>query len=353
MAGAKSRAGGVKAVRGPRKHRRFMLALGTIVALAAGGTARAADFYAGKTLTLLVGYAAGGGYDLNARLLARHIGRHIPGHPSIIVQNMPGAGSLHALEYLQRSAPADGTFVGLFDFTQITNSLLTPEHVPIDFRKFSWIGSIAQDLAVCYMWRAFGVTDLASARTRPQINMGRTNPGSSSDIEQQMLHKLFHVNVHSVGGYGGSAEAALAVERGELDGGCLTWSSLPPEWSQQHKIVPILKFSSATAPDLPPDLPNAVDIAENDRSRQIIAVLSDAGEIGKPFITQASVPADVVAILRAAFDETMKDAQFLADAATIRQPVTPKSAAQAQAILQKFYATPPDIVKAARAVASE
>jgi tripartite-type tricarboxylate transporter receptor subunit TctC len=317
------------------------------------GTARAAEYYAGKTLTLLVGYSAGGGYDLNARLLARHIARHIPGNPAVIVQNMPGVGSLRALEYLQRNAPRDGTVLDLFDFTQITNSLLTPEQAPVDFRDFKWIGSITQDLAVCYTWRSLGATNLAAVQKLAQINMGRTNPGSSSDIEQQMFRKLFHVNVRSVAGYAGSAEASLAVERGELDGGCLTWSSLPPSWSQDNKIAPILKFSSATAPDLPLDLPNAVDVADTDKSRQIITMLSAAGELGKPFVAQSSVPDEIVAILRKAFDDTMQDEKYLADAASIRQPVIPKSSVDAQAILKQFYATPPDIVKAARETVSD
>src|SRR6476620_7129566 len=114
--------------------------------------ARADDFYQGKTLSLVVGYSAGGGYDINARLISRHIGRHIPGTPTVVVVNMPGAGSLRSVEHLERHAPKDGTVVNMFDYTQITNSLLTPDKVPIDFRKFKWIASVAQDLAVCYVW---------------------------------------------------------------------------------------------------------------------------------------------------------------------------------------------------------
>ena len=180
------------------------LALAMLAMLAA--PARAEDFYRGKTLTLVVGYSAGGGYDINARLIARHLGRHIPGNPTVVVVNMPGAGSLRALEHLEKHAPKDGTVIALFDYTQITNSLLTPDKVPIDFRKFKWIGSVAQDLAVCYVWHTVNAKTVADMQRLPMINMGRTNPGTSSDTQQKVLRKLFKVNVHSVAGYAGSAE---------------------------------------------------------------------------------------------------------------------------------------------------
>lgn len=311
------------------------------------------EFFAGRTVTLLVGYAAGGGYDLNGRLLARHLGAHLPGHPTVVVQNMPGAGSLRSLQYLQTTAPRDGTVLDLFDFTQITNSLLKPAEVPIDFRAFGWVGSIAQDLAVCYVWKTLGATTLDQLRALKQVNMGRTNPGSSSDIEQNILHKIFGVNVRSVSGYAGSAEAALAVERGELDGGCLTWSSLPPAWSAGHRIVPILKLSSATAPDLPPDLPNALDIAPDDTSRRMIELLTAAGELGKPVVVHPSVPPKVLDILQRGFQETMIDPGFLADAASQKLPVGAKSARQAQDILSRLYAVPADIAARARSIVSE
>lgn len=329
------------------------LALALSVAAAGCNTAQAEEFYAGKTITLLVGYAAGGGYDINARMLSRHLGDHIPGHPAVLVVNMPGAGTLRALEYLQRTAPKDGTVIGLFDFTQITNSLLTPQKVPVDFRKFKWIGSIAKDLAVCYVWHTRNAKTLADVQKLSVVHMGRTNPGSSSDLEQKIFSKIFKVKVQSVAGYAGSSEAVLAVERGELDGGCLTWSSLPPNWMAQNKIAPILKLSSATAPDLPASVPNALDVAPDKKSQQIIRVLTASGEVGKPFVVPLSVPDDRVAILRDGFAATVKDPAFLADAERLHQPVSPTLGSNAAKILDDIYATPPDVVDAARAVASD
>ena len=158
----------------------LMLALAAVVSQAA----RADDFYQGKTINIVVGYSPGGGYDVNARLIARHLGRHVPGNPMVVVVNMPGAGSLRSVEYIERHAPKDGTVINMFDYTQITNSLLTPDKVPVDFRKFKWIGSVAQDLAVCYVWHSVKAKTIADLQRLPVINMGRTNPGTSSDTQQ-------------------------------------------------------------------------------------------------------------------------------------------------------------------------
>jgi tripartite-type tricarboxylate transporter receptor subunit TctC len=324
-----------------------------LLALGAAPKAVAEDFYHGKTLSILVGYPVGGGYDTNARLLARHIGRHIPGHPAIVVVNMPGAGSLKSLDYIDRMAPKDGTTLELFDFTQITNSLLTPDKVPIDFRRFKWVGSITEDLAACYVWHTVNAKTLAEVQALPAVHMGRTNPGTSSDTEQKIFRKLFNVKVRSVAGYAGSAEAFLAVERGELDGGCMTWSSLPTKWVTDKLITPVLRLSKATAPELPATVPSVYDVAASERDRKVIRVLSAAGEVGKPFVFALGVPDERVAILRAAFAATMKDPDFLAEAEKLRQTVTPTLGEEAAKILDEVYASPAEIIDAARTVASE
>jgi tripartite-type tricarboxylate transporter receptor subunit TctC len=332
-------------------HAVVALALAALLLLAP--PARADDFYQGKTLTIVVGYTTGGGYDINARLVARHYSKHIPGNPNIVVVNMPGAGSLRALEHIERHAAKDGTVIGLFDYTQITNSLLTPGKVPIDFRKFKWIGSVQQDLAVCYVWHTLPVKTMADLQKLPKIHMGRTNPGTSSDTQQRILRRLFNVNVHSVAGYPGSAEGFIAVERGELEGGCMTWASLPRHWIAESKIRPIMRVTPATAPDLQADVPAAADLLTQDRDRRILHVLSAAGEVGKPFVAQISVPDDRVAILRKAFAAMVADPAFIADATKVRQPVTPTLGAAATKILDDIYSAPEDIVAAARSVAND
>lgn len=326
-------------------------ALALVVSLAA--PVHAAELYQGKTLTLVVGYASGGDYDLNARLIARHLGRFVPGNPAVIVSNLPGAGSLRSLEYVEQVAPRDGTVVEMFDFTQITNSLLTPDKVPIDFRKFKWIGSVAQDVAVCYVWHTVNAKTLADIQRLPMVYMGRTNPGSSSDIEQKILRRLFKVNVRSVAGYSGSAEGFIAVERGELNGGCITWASLPPSWISGNKITPVLRITSATMSDLPASVPSAPDLLKDARDRAVLRLLTAAGELGKPLVFSGQVPDERVRILRKAFGEMVKDKAFLADAEKIRQVVRPTPGDAAVKILDGIYSSPPEIVQAARAIASE
>jgi tripartite-type tricarboxylate transporter receptor subunit TctC len=266
---------------------------------------------------------------------------------------MPGAGSLRSVEHLERHAPKDGTVVNMFDYTQITNSLLTPDKVPIDFRKFKWIGSVAQDLAVCYVWHTVHARTIADLQRLPKIHMGRTNPGTSSDTQQRILRKLFKVNVQSVAGYAGSAEAFIAVERGELEGGCMTWASLPPAWISGNKITPIMRVTSATAPDLPASVPSAFDLLDSDRDRKVLRTLSAAGEIGKPLVLQLSVPDERVQILRNAFAAMMKDPAFIADAEKTRQVVSPTIGNDAVKIVEEIYSSPKDVIEAARAIAND
>jgi tripartite-type tricarboxylate transporter receptor subunit TctC len=330
--------------------------LGATLAVAAAATtapAGAQDFYKGKTLTIVVGFTPGGGFDLNARLLARHMGRHIPGNPDVIVQNMPGAASLKSVLYLDTTAPRDGTVIGTFNFGQIGDSRMMPEKVKVDFRKFSWIGSISQDITICYTWHDLGIKTLAALQRHGTVHMGLTGAGTSSDVNQKILKDIFGVQVQQVAGYPGSAEERLAIERHELDGDCGAWSSIPQEWIEGAKINPIVRSAPLEPPDLPANVPYAADIAPSARDRDVIRLLTASGQLGRPFIASSGVPSDRIALLRAAFDETMKDPELMADAGKLRMPVSPKSGMQAARIVQDIYATPDDIVQAARKIAGE
>jgi tripartite-type tricarboxylate transporter receptor subunit TctC len=322
-------------------------------ALIACAPAAAEDFYKGKTLTIVVGFTAGGGFDINARTLARHLGSHIPGHPTVVVQNMPGAGSLTSVRYLDTSAPRDGTVIDIFNFGNIGDSKMSPEKVNIDFRKFNWIGSISQDLTVCYVWHTFGPKNLDELKAKPVVHMGLTGIGTSSDINQRILKNIFGVKLQQVPGYPGSAEERIAVERGELDGDCGAWSSISETWIEQHKIVPVIRSAPVEAPDMPKGIPYSVDIAPNDRDKQIIKLLVASGQTGRPFIASSSVPAERVRILRAAFNATVADPAFIADAQKQRLPVSPKTGEQALKVVEEIYAAPDEIVRAAKKVARE
>jgi hypothetical protein len=224
-----------------------------LAGLSAGSRApaHADDFYKGKTLNIVAGYMPGGGFDANARLLSRYIAKYIPGKPNIIVTNMLGAASQTAVQYLDAKAPRDGTVIVTFNFGLITDSLLIPDRVKIDFRKYNWIGSVGMDIAVCDLWCASGAKTLDDAKKMPVVHMGLTSVGTSNDINQRVLKTIFGVKLQQVPGYPGSTELRLATERGELDGDCGAWRAISPEWLEGKKINPILR----TAPIEPPDMP--------------------------------------------------------------------------------------------------
>jgi len=335
----------------------FRAAIGALVITVCAGmacaSAAAQDFYRGKTLTILAGFSPGGGFDLNARVLARHIGRHIPGNPNAIVQNMVGAGSLTAVHYLDQTAAKDGTVIDIFNFGNIGDSRLNPDKIKLDFRKFNWIGSISQDLTICYVWHAVGVKTLANLQMVSRVHMGLTGMGSSSDINQRILKNVFKVPVQQVAGYPGSAEQRIAIERGELDGDCGAWSSIPLEWIEGHKIVPVIRSGPLFAPDMPRDVPYSVDIAPSERDRQVLRLLLASAQVGRPFIASQAVPAERVRILRDAFNATMKDPQFLAELEKLRLPISPKTGEEALKIVEDIYAAPDEIVQAAKKISGE
>jgi len=343
--------------RAARKHsmRRYWFAqhamLLAVCAAPIAGPAAAQDFYKGKTLTIVVGFTPGGGYDVNARVLARHIGRHIPGNPDVIVQNMPGVSGLKSVQYMETAAPKDGTVIDTFNFGHIGESRLSPDKIKVDFRKFSWIGSISQDLSICYVWHALGPKTLAELKAYGPIHTALTAAGSSSDVNQKILKNVFGVRIQQVGGYPGSAEERMAVERREVDGGCGAWSSIPVEWIEGRRIFPIIRSAPVLPSDMPPDVPYSVDIAPSDRDRQVVRLLLASAQLGRPFLAPPGIPAERLRILRDAFNATVKDPQFVAEATKIRLPVSPKTGEEALKIVEEIYAAPDDIVQAAKKVA--
>jgi tripartite-type tricarboxylate transporter receptor subunit TctC len=315
-------------------------------------SATAQDFYRGKTLSLVVGYAVGGGYDQYARLLARHMERYIPGNPNVIVVNMPGAATLTALRYIDTTAPKDGTVMVLFDFFQIGNSVLTPDKLNVDFRKYQWIGSISEDLSVCYVWHTVPANTVEELKKGQLIHMGLTAAGTMNEVRQKIARKMLGMNIRTVAGYKGSAEEKLAMERGELEGGCSGWSSVPPDWKRDGKVKTLVRLVPTPAPDMPPNVPYAADLVSSRREKQIIELLTLPAQLGKPIVASAAVPSDRIEILQKAFDQAVKDPQFLAEAAKQQLDVSPKSAAESLKILDEIYSLPADIVDEARNVVS-
>jgi len=313
-----------------------------------------AAFYRGKTMRIVVGFSAGGGYDIYARVLARHIGRHIPGNPTVVVQNMPGAASLKSVQYLTTGAPADGTLITTFNPGLITQSLTVPEKVGgLNFLDYAWVGNVSEDFRVCYTWNGTGIKTWQDLLARPKVNFGNTGVGTSAYIDNRILSELFGVKVNMVKGYPGSADKRIAIERGELDGDCGSWTSMPEEWLRDSKITVHIRFSRTLVPGMPASAGSAREILGDPRKQQIFGLLTASAVVGRPYIAPQAVPADRLAALRAAFDATMKDPEFLADSEKQHLLVTPMTGGEVETFIKDLYRTPPDIAAAAKEISGD
>jgi len=305
-----------------------------------------------KTVNIVVGSSAGGGYDTYARVLARHITRHIPGQPNVIVQNMSGASSLKAVKYLDTGPPTDGSVITAFNPGLLNESLLSADKLRFKFTEVAFVGSITRDLRACYAWGATGIKTFDDLKKAKQFNMGAPAPGTSSYINEAILKNMFGIAVRQVTGYAGSAQQRMAIERGELDGDCGAWSSVTPDWVANDKVNPLITFTPLPIPKVKSGVPFAGDLAPNQEARDVLNVLMAADALGRPFVVSKQVPADRLAILRAAFDATMKDAQFLAETAKLDLPVEgPIMGPEAEQIVASIYAAPPSVIARAQAIA--
>jgi tripartite-type tricarboxylate transporter receptor subunit TctC len=326
------------------------MTLAALMVTAIPSLASSQDFYKGKTVTILVGLPPGGGFDRNARLLGRYLGRHIPGNPSVIVINAPGASSAKSVVRLDFNLPTDGTVIDAFNFGLINDSLLQPAKTGIDFRNYAWIGSISEDVTTCYTMRADGPKTIAEMKAGGHYLFGDAGIGASEDINTKILRRVFGVNLSQISGYVGSADVRIAIERGELDGDCGSWSSIPEDWPKSPKFHAVLRTAANLPEGMSPDVPYVLDIAPDEAARKIIRFLVADGDVGRPFIASRAVPAERIRILREAFAATMKDRDFVAEAKALRLPVSPKTGEEAAKIVEQLYATPPDIIAAARKI---
>ncbi len=320
---------------------------------AAPGAARAQDFYKDRAITVVIGLSPGGGYDLYGRALTRHLGGHIPGNPKLVAQNMPGAGSLVAAQWLDNVAPRDGTTMLIFNHGLIGDSVLSPEKVKLDFRRFAWLGSIAEDISACYMWHAKGPRNLAEVKAYGKIHFGQTGAGTSSDIAQRILKNILKIQIEEIHGYPGSAELRLAVERGETDGDCGAWAVLPEDWARDKKIYPFLKNTPSFGPHMARDVPYVVDVMPGPREREIAKLLTTSTQISRPFILHRDTPPDRVRILREAFAAMTRDPGFKADLERQRLTLEPVFADAALKIVAGVAEASPEVIAAARKVMTD
>jgi tripartite-type tricarboxylate transporter receptor subunit TctC len=335
--------------------RRRPLTAMLLACLAVTGAARAEpveDFYRGRTLNLVVGYSVGGGYDIHGRLLARHLGKHIPGNPGIIVQNMPGGGSLRSANFLYNAAPKDGSTIGIFSRGMAMEPLIGASNTQYDARKFSWLGSITNEASVCATSSMSKVKTWNDLLATPFTVAGEGS-GSDPDIFATMIKNVFGAKLRLVAGYPGSAEMTLAIERGEVDGRCgWTWSSIKlqrPEWIAGHRLNVLVQLASHRIPDLA-DVPLLTEHATTDRQRQIVSVILGRQVMGRPVVAPPAIPADRKDALRRAFDATMADPEYVAEATARGLEINPVGGADLDKLLGDLYATPPDIIAEVRAI---
>jgi tripartite-type tricarboxylate transporter receptor subunit TctC len=306
----------------------------------------------GKSLKLIVGMPPGGGVDAYARLVQRHLGRFFPGAPSIVVQNMPGAGSLRAVMAVA-SAPDDGTTIGTFSSSLITEAVAQPERVKVDFRTFAFIGNVSEDIRVCHVRAGLGVRSWSDLLARDQVVFGATAPGTSGNIDTAMLRNLFGVKLKQVQGYAGSADKRLALEKGEIDGDCGGWTSIPQDWLRTGKINVVVRLSPTLLPGIDRDVPFGGDLLREERDRRVYDFLTAPERLGRLFMVSAKSPADRISAFRTAFDLMVIDRAFLAEAEKSALTVTPMSGAEVDRRIAELYATPSDVVARARTIAGE
>jgi tripartite-type tricarboxylate transporter receptor subunit TctC len=345
--------------RGASRRRLAGRLAGAILLASLASTAAAdpvADFYAGKTVRVLIGFGPGGGYDLYARTLARHLGRHIPGQPTIVAQNMPGAGSLKALNYLYNAAPRDGTALATFARGIVFEPLLGhTEGTQFDAARLNWIGSISNEVGVCGLMRTSGIATWADMRTKP-FKIGASGTGADSDIFPIVLRNLFGLPMKLVAGYQGGAEMVLAMERHEIDGRCgWSWTSLisrDKALYDARQIAVTLQIALAKHEDLP-DVPLVTDLVDDPQKLAALKLIVSRQNIARPFAAPPGVPAERIEALRRAFDATMRDPDFLAEATQLGLEVRPASGAQVQALFGEIYAAPPEVVTMAAEIIKE
>ncbi len=327
-----------------------LLALGALFSPLQARAAGVEDFYAGRTVSVIIGFSTGSAYDLYARLLPRHMGKHIPGNPKMIAQNMPGAGSLKAAQYIFSVAPKDGSVIGTMSRSLPVEPLLGD--LQLDARRFTWIGNITNNVSLCATWHTNVVKTWDDVLTKP-LTLGGEGPGADLDNFAVLLRTMFGAKVKLVTGYPGGTEVNLAVERGEVDGRCgWSWDSIKstrPDWLRDKKLNLLVAFALARSSDVPLEVPLIMDKAKTDEQRTILRVHLAGQYLGRPFFAPPGIPDDRKAALRAAFDATMKDPDFVAEALKTRLEVDPVSGAEIDRLLAEIYATPKDVIEKARA----
>src|SRR5262245_43085466 len=300
-----------------------------------------ADFYKGKTIDFYIGYSAGGAYDLYARMIARHIGKHIPGNPQVVPKNMEGAGSQRLANWLYGVAPKDGTAIGATSRGMAFDPLLGNKTAQYDAPKFTWIGSANDEVSVCVAWHTSGVTKWDDVMTR-ELPIGSTGTGDDTYQFPKFANTALGTKFKIITGYPGGNDVSLAMERGEVGGRCgWSWSSIKAtrlNWYEQKIVHVLMQFSLAKHADLP-HIPLITDLAKTSEQQQIFKLIFARQVMGRPYMAPPGVPADRAAALRKAFMDTMADKDFLAEADKAKFEITPVAGDNVAALVEDIYRT--------------
>jgi tripartite-type tricarboxylate transporter receptor subunit TctC len=334
------------------KARAFFIALACSAGLvtAAGAQTSVEQFYKGKQIRLIVSSEPGGGYDNYARLVARHLGNHIPGNPSVIVQNMPGAGGVNAANNIYNIAPKDGTVIGHVQRNVPFIAIQGVQGPRFDPTKFNWLSSLNNEVNVCVSWHTSKVKTVEDA-LKHELIVGGSGP-NDTEVTPAVLNNILGTKFKIISGYPSSSAVTLAMERGEVEGLCSSYSSIENRnrnWITEKKVNFLVQNSTKKHPDLP-NVPLVTDLAKTEEQKQILRLVFARQVMGRPFTAPPGVPAERVAILRKAFMDTMKDPAFLAEANKADLEVTPVSGEEIQKLVEEVYQTPKDIAERAAAM---
>jgi len=328
------------------ERKSWILALALLVAPAPAQAQTVAEFYRGKTVNVYIGVGVGGEYDIQARLVARHIGKHIPGNPTVVPQNMTGAGGLKMTNYLYNVAPKDGTAIGMIANAFPALQAVGIAGVQFDAAKMQWLGSIAPAVETMAVWHTTGIKTIEDARKRETV-AGASARGAITFFYPAMMNEYLGTKFKIVTGYPGGNQINLAMERGEVEARNNTWSSwkaTKADWLKDKKIA-VIAQAGPRAPDL--DAPSVEDAARTPEDRLLIELVVSGTQLGRPLATNAA-PADRVAALRSAFAATMKDPEFLAEAQALNFEVDPVLGEKMQTIVEKVLATPKEVATKAK-----
>jgi len=311
-------------------------------------------FFKGKTMRIVVGFSAGGGFDTYSLAIGRHLGKHIPGNPTIIVENMTGAASILAANHLYRIAKPDGLTIGNFHGFQILNQVLGAPGIEFDARKFEWLGVPVQDTGACALARASGITSLEQWRAaKTPVKLGGVVPGDASYGMARVLKEVLGLPVQPIPGYKGTAEIRLASESGEIAGGCWQWESIKVIWRKAldaGEVNLVIQLVSKPHPELA-KVPLAVSLAKTEEARVLLqAAVHDPNSITRPYSLSPGTPKQRVKLLQKAFMDTMKDPEFLADAKRSKMDIDPVPGEEVEKTVARFFQLDPAVVTKLREI---